>query len=540
MTPYTPNPSLHAQSQCRPQSQAHSWARSLSTALLLLLCIGPLSTSGLLAADTLTLASATSTQDSAIGQTTDSDGIQTHTLLLVSLLLLQTLLIARLLRSRSRHKRTRKHLRSDKQELNQQIIDRTNTLSATNDLLLNAITKHEITEELLQETQDYLSSIINSMPSVLIGVTRNGVITHWNSAAEHSSGHSAAIALGGKISDFYQPLPQLLTLNQIQQAIDKNSPQTRESIRLKSDDKTQYLDVSIYPLISSASPGAVIRIDDVTMRVTVENTMIQNEKMMSLGELAAGMAHEINNPLAAILNGVQNIIRRTSPQLPANRKLADKLQLDPQKMHDYLQQREIFNFIEGIREAGERATYIVKNMLEFSHSNNRRHELVNLVELLEHSLRLAHNTFELKSPASREQLHIERQYDSYLPNIYCCATEIQQVLINLLQNACQAFDTEGYTPPSQPTITLRLQREQQHLLIQVSDNGPGMSDDIRKHIFEPFFTTKQVGQGTGLGLSVSYFIITEHHRGSISLEPQAGPGSCFNIRLPLTTAEQTT
>ncbi len=446
MTPDIFNPSRYVQAPHWPRPQAHSWARSLSTALLLLLCIGPFTASGLLAADTETPTEPASTKSNAIGQiagvkqTTDSDGIQAHTLLLTGLVVLQTLLIARLLRSRSRHKRTRKHLRSDKQELNQQIIDRTNTLSATNDLLLNAITKHEITEELLQETQDYLSSIINSMPSVLIGVTRNGVITHWNSAAEHSSGHSAAIALGGKISDFYQPLPQLLTLNQIQQAIDKNSPQTRESILLKSDDKTQYLDVSIYPLISSASPGAVIRIDDVTMRVTVENTMIQNEKMMSLGELAAGMAHEINNPLAAVIQNAGLLGNRlTDTRLAANIKAARKTGTTMDTIHKFMDARGIPQIITAIVESGSRMAEIVNNMLSFARKGGDSFSSHDPVGLMDKTLDIAATDYDLKKHYDFKSILIEREYESDLPLLPCEGGKIQQVLLNILNNGAHAM-----------------------------------------------------------------------------------------------------
>src|SRR5690606_542213 len=116
--------------------------------------------------------------------------------------------------------------------------------------------------------------------------------------------------------------------------------------------------------------------------------------------------------------------------------------------------------------------------------------------------------------------------------------EIQQVIRNLLRNARQALasDLENNTEPSfKPMITLRAYADAEYATIEVEDNGPGMSEDVKSHIFEPFYTTKEVGKGTGLGLSVSYFIITEHHKGKIEVDSTPGKGTRFIIRLPLNT-----
>jgi signal transduction histidine kinase len=114
--------------------------------------------------------------------------------------------------------------------------------------------------------------------------------------------------------------------------------------------------------------------------------------------------------------------------------------------------------------------------------------------------------------------------------VYCDKTEIEQVILNLLKNAAQAM-AEDEAPA--PTITLRTRCEPPCALIEVIDNGPGMDEKTLKRIFEPFFTTKEVGSGTGLGLSVSYFIVTEQHRGRLSATSKPGQGACFSIRLPL-------
>lgn len=448
-----------------------------------------------------------------------------------ALFILQTLLILGLQRSRSAHKRAKKTLKHSKKELEQRIIDRTNKLRSINNQLYDEIAKHEITEELLRETQDYLHSIINSMPSVLIGVTKQGSVTHWNAAAESTTGINTRDALGRHINKLYPDLP--ITDESITTAIEKGLPQLNESIQQGHGSNAQYSDLAIFPLVSSEIVGAVIRVDDVTMRVRVENMMIQNEKMLSLGELAAGMAHEINNPLSAILHGVQNILRRTTPGLAKNDTTAESLGVKLADVHNYLKEREIFTFIDGIRDAGERSAKIVTNMLEFSRSNNRERRYIDIRELIEQTLALAENTLELKLPGGVETPNILKDFDDNIPLIPGSPAELQQVILNLLRNASQAFSDDDYSAPLQPTITLRLQLETENLLIEILDNGPGMPENVRRHIFEPFFTTKEVGQGTGLGLSVSYFIITEHHDGTIEVDSTPGKGTLFSIRLPL-------
>lgn len=465
----------------------------------------------------------------------DSDSRDTLLIIISALFLLQTLLVIGLQRSRAAHKRSKKNLKHSKKDLEQRIIDRTNKLRAINNQLYDEISKHEITEELLRETQDYLHSIINSMPSILIGVTKQGAITHWNSAAENTTGIHMRDALGQHINQLCPSLP--ITTDSISTAIEQGLPQVSENIQQGRGSNAQYSDLAIYPLISSEVVGAVIRIDDVTMRVRVENMMIQNEKMLSLGELAAGMAHEINNPLSAILHGVQNILRRTTPGLAKNNTVAQKHHTNIEDIQQYLEERDIFTFIDGIRDAGERSAKIVTNMLEFSRSNSREHKQINIEELMEHTLSLAENTFELKLPEGAENPDIIKDFAEQLPLIPGSAAELQQVILNLLRNASQAFTSEDYGAPLHPTITLRLKRESDDLLIEVEDNGPGMPEAVRRHIFEPFFTTKEVGQGTGLGLSVSYFIITEHHDGTIEVDSTPGKGTLFSIRLPLSHAQ---
>ncbi len=412
--------------------------------------------------------------------------------------------------------------------IEQRLEERTQKLRGINNMLYGEIAQHEITEEKLRKTQDYLNSIINSMPSVLISVTADGRITHWNTSAERATDLTADAVAGKLLWQAYPNLP--ITLDMIQQAINDGIPKIMESTKLEDNSETYYSDITVYPLIAHDIKEAVIRIDDVTMRIMMENMMIQNEKMLSLGELAAGMAHEINNPLGAILQSVQNIERRLSPDLAKNIETAAALQVDLQQINAYLQQREIVNFLKTIRDAGERSARIVSNMLGFSRSSNQ-HLPVDLNALVNNCLELADNNFEIRMQDHPSRIELIRLLGDDMPPVPCSAPEIQQVVLNLLRNASQAL-IQHHT--EDPQIVVTTGNDNFYAWIRIADNGPGIPPEVRRHIFEPFFTTKEVGQGTGLGLSISYFIITEHHGGTIDVESRPSEGASFTIRLPLT------
>ncbi len=411
-------------------------------------------------------------------------------------------------------------------ELNPQL------LSKTRQQLYREIARHESTEILLHETQQYLQSIINSMPNILIGVTVNGYVTHWNSAAFKATKLRAEEVLGTHISQVYPELP--ITAEQIENAIETGETFTHENYQQGSGSNATFVDVTLYPLIADDVRGAVILVVDVTKQIHVESMMIQSDKMMSLGEMAAGMAHELNNPLAGILNNAQNVSRRISSDLKANTEIAEAMNLDLATVENYLEKRGIFDFLESIRKSGEQAAQIVKNMLEFSRANYQVHNLENISELIDDALALTEKNLELRTSTGIEMPKVNKILSADLPPIPCSATEIKQVLINLIRNAAQAFQSDEYGPPLDPQVIIEVETNAEFMVIRIKDNGPGMTEKVKRHIFEPFFTTKDVGKGTGLGLSVTYFIVTEHHGGSIHVESWPGEGTIFTIKLPLT------
>jgi PAS domain S-box-containing protein len=271
---------------------------------------------------------------------------------------------------------------------------------------------------------------------------------------------------------------------------------------------------------------------DVTERRRTQEMMIQTEKMMSVGGLAAGMAHEINNPLAGILQNTQVMQNRISSTMAKNRQAAEACGTTMETIMAYMENRGIFSMIEAIMESGKRAASIVDNMLSFSRRSDSLFELNDLGELLDTSLRLLETDYDLKQRYDFRKVEIRREYDGAVPKIPCEASKIQQVFLNILKNGAQAM-WKAHEAGTRPCFVLRLMVEGERVRIEIEDNGPGMDEETQKRVFEPFYTTKAVGAGTGLGLSVSYFIITENQGGTLSVESNLGQGTNFIIHLPL-------
>lgn len=270
---------------------------------------------------------------------------------------------------------------------------------------------------------------------------------------------------------------------------------------------------------------------DITHLRAMQETMVQSEKMLSLGGIAAGIAHEINNPLGIVLQAVQTIALRTRPDFPKNIEAAARIGVDIEQVEQYLTDRKIDIFIRDIQGAAVRAAEIIRHMLDFSRRSESRRSVCDISAIIENALRLASSDYDLKKNYDFKSIEIIKDIPSGLPGCECTETEIEQVLLNLMRNAAQAMaETE---PPTQaPRIVIRARIEGDGLRLDIADNGPGIPPEHRKRIFEPFFTTKASGAGTGLGLSVSYFIVTKGHGGRMSVSCPPEGGTVFTVELP--------
>lgn len=390
------------------------------------------------------------------------------------------------------------------------------------------ITKIKKTEHELRHTQNYIRSIINSMPSVLIGLTAEGIVTQWNTEAERLTGIPDHEAKGRRLEKVF---PALFNhIPGVRQTLETQTVRKETRIGLSAGGKSILADITIYPILSDKAEGVVIRVDDISDRVRMEEMMMQSEKMLSVGGLAAGMAHEINNPLAGILQNIQVIRNRLEKDLPANIKAASECGVSLDSLRAYMEKRNIFPMMDQVRASGYRAAQIVENMLTFSRKSDHRKFTYYLHDIMEATLELIENDYNTKKRYDFRSIEIIRQYQEAAPPVFCEKIQIQQVFLNILKNGAEAMSAAGVVPSR---FIIRCFREDNHAVLEIEDNGPGIAHDIQKRIFEPFFTTKEVGVGTGLGLSVSYFIITENHTGILAVDSTPGKGTVFIIKLPL-------
>lgn len=435
-------------------------------------------------------------------------------------------------------------MRQEKEKAEQsrlRAIELSKKMHDTNERLAFEVKVRARVEHKLTDFQHYLNNIIDSMPSAIIAIDQDLQVSQWNKGATE-------LTKVPRDNAIYQPLEESCGflfpyLQKITDSLEKQSTNKIERVAYSNGEgDEQYLDITIYPLLDTTRSGAVIRIDDVTERTLMENMMVQSEKMMSLGGLAAGMAHEINNPLGAIVQTVQNIKRRLNPAIKRNQMSADELGIELDQVVAYIQARGIFEFLDNIYSAGERAATIVSNMLQFSRQSSKSLQAHDIHSILNRSINIARNEYRLSEGYDFKSIQLKQNYDLTLPAVPCISSEIEQVVLNLLKNAAQALQEYSKQQPDswQGEITLSTYQENDSAYITVEDNGPGMDEDTCKHIFEPFFTTKEVGMGTGLGLSVSFFIITTHHKGQMLVQSSIGKGTKFSLQLPLQPASLTT
>ncbi|MGE4421742.1 MAG: PocR ligand-binding domain-containing protein [Pseudodesulfovibrio sp.] len=381
----------------------------------------------------------------------------------------------------------------------------------------------------------YLSNIIDSMPSLLVGVDVEGRITHWNMRAAAATGYEQGEVEGRLLADV---LPDLgMELSRVSAAIAKGAPAIHERVPADVDGERRYRDVSVYPLVANGVHGAVVRVDDITEKVRIEEMMIQSEKMVSVGGLAAGMAHEINNPLAAILGNARLLRKRLLEESPRNRRTAEECGANLDLVMDYVRARGVDAMLDAVIESGERAGRVVTNMLGFSRKTDGAAGDEDASLVLDKAVELVRSGHDLEHSYNFKDIAFDREYGEGPFPVRCDASRLEQVFFNILNNGAQAMTFAMKETGREPRFVLRCGRTDGTIRVEIEDNGPGMPEEVRRRVFEPFFTTKAAGVGTGLGMSVSYFIVTQHLGGTMRAESRPGQGATFIIELPASGAE---
>ncbi|MCA0230529.1 MAG: histidine kinase [Bacteroidetes bacterium] len=259
-----------------------------------------------------------------------------------------------------------------------------------------------------------------------------------------------------------------------------------------------------------------------------QEQLIQSEKLASLGELTAGIAHEIQNPLNFV-NNFSEVSVELLDELKAERAKA-KEERDEELEEEILD--DIFQNLEKINHHGKRASSIVTGMLQHSRASTGKKEPVNLNALADEYLRLSYHGLRAKDKSFNAKMNTF--FDESLPKVNVIPQDFGRVLLNLINNAFYAVQARSNTQPENymPTVTVSTQKTDLGIIIKVGDNGTGIPEELKSKIFQPFFTTKPTGQGTGLGLSLAYDIVTKGHGGNIELDSVEGEGTTFTITLP--------
>ena len=263
----------------------------------------------------------------------------------------------------------------------------------------------------------------------------------------------------------------------------------------------------------------------------MQSALVQNEKMSAIGQLSAGVAHEINNPIAFVssnLDILQDYVTDIHGYSEAIDQLLVTQDLSLEKNNSLRADFKIDSIMQDIlilvqesKEGINRVTRIIESLRDFSHVDRAEIQPADINEGLEKTLKLVWNEIKYRA-------EVEREYGD-LPLVSCRIGQINQVFLNLLVNAAQIIETDGL-------IRIKTTADEDNVYIYISDNGGGIPDEIQERIFQAFFTTKPVGSGTGLGLTISKSIIERHH-GELTVESKEGIGTIFRVTLPIQSAE---
>lgn len=426
--------------------------------------------------------------------------------------------------------------------------------------LLTALTRsHELTERLertlaehqhaetaLANERNLLRTIIDLLPDSVYAKDREGRKLLVNRVEMKYMGVSSEAEALGK--DDFEVYPEAIAAQYYaddQAVIVSGEPLlNREESIVLPDGTQRWLLTSKVPLHDS--DGEVVGLvglgHDITQRVRLERMMLQSAKMASVGGLAAGVAHEINGPISAIMQSAQIVQMILDAQLPRTRERLLQHGVDPDGLADYLKARGVPTYLNGLREVGDRVAKIVTDLLNFSRKSVSDACPHDVNALIDQTLELAATDYDLTKGYDFRDIDVVCDLAPDLPEVICSGQQIQQVILNLVRNAAQSmtrWKRETGDAAYRPRLVLRTSLLEGEgaapwVRVEVEDNGPGIPDALRGRLFEPFFTTKGVGEGTGLGLWLCWSIVVERHHGRIWAESGDAGGARFVVDLPLT------
>ncbi|MBT3028814.1 MAG: PAS domain-containing protein [Candidatus Thiodiazotropha sp. (ex Ctena orbiculata)] len=410
---------------------------------------------------------------------------------------------------------------------------------------LAGIIERARTSDQLVLAHEQNSRLLSSITSSIIGVDEQDRVSHWNEEAAKLFDMAAEAVLGKPITSCQLCWDWDMVSRHILELRNESNQNSRFEVRFKpKSGMNRLLSICATPFIgdSGDKDGYLLIIDDVTEQKQQDSEMQQLQKLQSIGQLAAGIAHEINTPIQYVSDNVRflrdayedfnDIISNQHEVVDAARsgtvseqsyaRLDDKLEeLDL----EYLQE-EVPTAIKQTLDGVDRVATIVRAMKEFSHPGSDEKTLIDLNKAVNSTTTVARNVWKYHA-------ELELDLDQTMPQVHCLPGPINEVILNIIVNAAHAIADRVGDSGDKGLICVSTAREGGWGVIRVTDNGTGIPEGVREHVFDPFFTTKDVGQGTGQGLSLSHKIIVDQHDGELSFETELGVGTTFIIKLPL-------
>lgn len=400
------------------------------------------------------------------------------------------------------------------------------------------------TEEKLRQ----LSRAVEQSPVAVLITSITGGIEYVNPKFEQITGYLSSEVLGEnprilnsgmQSPEFYEDLWTTLSAGR---------EWSGEFCNKKKNGGTYWVSASISPVQNQRGETThfVAIQEDITERKLLVAQLSQAQKLESIGQLAAGIAHEINTPtqyvgdnisflstafgkVNELLDEYRRILHEDSTKQPTVDEISSLAEKAKQIKLDFLL-REIPKALDQSKDGTARIAKIVRSMKEFSHPGTEEKVPVDLNHAIENTIDVARNEWKYVA-------NIETHFDETLPDVPCLPAEMNQVILNILVNAAQAIgEVVSEKEDDKGTIHITTSRENGYVVIQFSDDGPGIPEKIRARIFDPFFTTKEVGKGTGQGLAIAHSVVVKEHGGSITCDAEEGKGSTFTIRLPIEQA----
>jgi len=412
--------------------------------------------------------------------------------------------------------------------------------------LKEIIRKHPRTHPCQRDVHGEIEHLISALPTILIGLSKENRIALWNAKAAKVLDKAASEVMGSTLSQCGIDWDWSKIADGIAKSRAENCPVRVDDIRFKrADGEERYLGITIKPLNGDDNNilGMSIIGADITDRKRMEARMHQSQKMEAIGQLAAGIAHEINTPtqfvgdntrffqdafedLIQIINLYKDVLAAAKSQ-SLDAALIQNVEKRIEELDLEYLQAEVPVALQHTLKGVDRITKIVQAMKIFAHPGMAEKEPTAINTEIEKTITITRNEWKYVA-------ELITDFDASLPPVPCFRAELNQVILNMIINAAHAITEANKDTPSQKgKIRISTCREGDWAKIRISDTGAGIPEKIQHKIFDLFFTTKEAGKGSGQGLAICHSVIVEKHKGTIDLESQEGKGTTFTIGLPL-------